>query len=888
MHPPSPSRPPPSSDVDDQSPTITEEVDRALSLSANPAEALSLLKSTLSRHPNSALAHSALSFIQLKVANLDSAAADNRLLQHVRSSVKSSKRAVELCPVSLSFWFFYVVALVKLAQYDADAGFEAVIEACDTGLGIEYPTVVEERLKLDGEHEIESLRKQLRLIKLQSKYLVDAKSLGKIKDEIQELQDRKEEIEQRAIKARKNLETPLSDTDNKIRKLKNVKKVAANVDTVAARVKAYWKDRMSMELKKDLLSLELLLPFAEKDSPAAVAVVMQAVEHVKAAKNWKFSTCCFCGERFSEVKLNADHMKSVHLGTLSDELRSVEPEIEFDSVHDTVKSRKWRPVDVVAAKKMMEDLSRNKHGDEGLNESEVFMNQKEWPYCEDTRRDLIIDKIRSRLRVFLKIRFFVPSHLSVFMDLIMEMLKKQIPEQLLKEHWMDRTVLTACFLDISELNRVYEFLDDLYNICGLQSLSISLARDEVRGMTCVAYHEKIVFNEDFSCVVFDKKMLRGELVVPNDEAAITSSADAETVLNDDECKDAILDWLLGGTNISIGERLMQWTNFRETSKSQAMEFFKIYEAEFHRMQNFCEKKIEYLRDIKVWKNLESICVKEDKRREEISGYKPLSYEYLLLDRHKFIKRTNGDIFELDIIWNILKVDHVDNEIKLGIKKQIDELAEKLYKFDSIIRTTTIAMKQTCKKIDMVTSYDYRSIMVPLLKSFMQARLEDLANEDAEEKSKAAEKELLSELNLDDKKNSEKGGDNSRQGQGKSNVKKKKKDHRKAKEFKATGGSEEQQENVQQISFPAAHGEDDPPNPNPEIVVSVTIDELEQEERKLTPEEQKNLKMLEEHLELQRQIENEARQKRLAEQNKVGTSAENEAKSDEKSSGLRQQ
>ncbi|XP_030968561.1 uncharacterized protein LOC115989042 isoform X2 [Quercus lobata] len=878
--PPSPSQPPPSSEVDDQSPSITDEVNRALSANhnGNPAEALSLLKSTLSRHPNSALAHSALSFIQLKVANLDSTAADaddddDRLLQleHVRSSVKSSKRAVELCPVSLSFWFFHVVALVKLAQYDSDAGFEAVIEACDTGLAIEHPTVVEERLKLDGEHEIESLRKQLRLVKLQSKYLVDAKSLGKIKDEIKELQDRKEEIEQRAITARKNLETPLSDTDNK-RKLKNVKKVAANVDTVAARVKAYWNDRISMELKKDLLSVELLLQFANKDSPEAVAVVMQALEHVKAAKNWKFSTCCLCGERFFEVKLNADHMKSVHLGTLSDELRSVEPEIEFDSVHDTVKSRKWRPVEVVAAKEMMEDLSRNKRGDEGLEESEVFMNHKEWPYCEDTRRDLIIDKIRSRLRVYLKIRFFVSSHLSVFMDLIMEMLKKRIPEQLLKEHWMDRTVLTACFLDISELNRVYEFLDDLHNICGLQSLSVSLARDEVRGMPCVANHEKIVFNEDFSCVVFDKRMLRGELVVPNDGAAITSSADAETVLNDDECKDAIVDWLLGGTNISIGERLMQWTNFRETSKSQAMEFFKIYEAEFHRMQNFCEKKIEYLRDIKVWKNLESICVEEDKRREEISGYKPWSYEYLLLEQHKLIKRTDGDTFESDIIWNILKVDHVDNEIKLGIKKQIDELAEKLYKFDSIIRTTTIAMKQTGKKIDAVTSYDYRSIMVPLLKSFMQARLEDLANEDAEEKSKAAEKELLSELNLDDKKNSNKGGGNSTQGQGKSKVKKKKKDHRKAKEFKATGGSEEQQENVQQISFPAAHGGDD--RPNPEIVDPVTTDELEQQERKLTSEVEKEQRMLKEHLEYQRQIENEVKQKRLAELNKAGSSAGN--------------
>ena len=498
--------PSPSSNVDDQSPIITEEVNSALSANrnGNPAEALSLLKSTLSRHPNAALAHSALSFTQLKVANLDSAPADDddgddRLLQleHVRSSVKSSKRAVELCPVSLSYWFFHVVALVKLTQYDANAGFEAVIEACNTGLAIEYPTVVEDRLKLDGEHEIESLRKQLRLIKLQSKYLVDAKSLGKIKDEIQELQDRKEEIEQRAITARKNLETPLSDTDNK-RKLKNVKKVAANVDTVAARVKDYWKDRMSMKLKKDLLSMELLLHFAKKDSPEAVAVVMQALEHVKAAKNWKFSTCCLCGERFFEVKLNADHMRSVHLGTLSNQLRLLEPAIEIDLLN-TTESREWKPVDVVAAKKMMEDLSRNKRVGEGLHESKIFMNQKDWPYCQNSRRGAVIDKIRTSLHVFLKIRCFVSNHFRAFMNLIMQMLKERIPAQLLMEHCMNQTPLSVCLLDISELYRVLELLDDLDNTCGLQRIYKSVSKDVVRGELCDAYHEKIGFNEDFSC-----------------------------------------------------------------------------------------------------------------------------------------------------------------------------------------------------------------------------------------------------------------------------------------------------------------------------------------------------------------------------------------------------
>ena len=42
----------------------------------------------------------------------------------------------------------------------------------------------------------------------------------------------------------------------------------------------------------------------------------------------------------------------------------------------------------------------------------------------------------------------------------------------------------------------------------------------------------------------------------------------------------------------------------------------------------------------------------------------------------------------------------------------------LYKFDAIIRTTTIAMQQTGTKIVTIAAYDHRLILVPLLKSFM--------------------------------------------------------------------------------------------------------------------------------------------------------------------------
>jgi hypothetical protein len=94
----------------------------------------------------------------------------------------------------------------------------------------------------------------------------------------------------------------------------------------------------------------------------------------------------------------------------------------------------------------------------------------------------------------------------------------------------------------------------------------------------------------------------------------------------------------------------------------------------------------------------------------------------------------------------------------------------LYQLDAIIKTTLAALRQTGLQAGMVCIFDYRFALLPLLKSFMKAKLEDLANKDAAVKSNAAAKALLAEL--PGEKNTNKG---------KSKDKKKKKDHIKAKD-----------------------------------------------------------------------------------------------------------
>ncbi|KAI8019795.1 hypothetical protein LOK49_LG04G01974 [Camellia lanceoleosa] len=223
-------------------------------------------------------------------------------------------------------------------------------------------------------------------------------------------------------------------------------------------------------------------------------------------------------------------------------------------------------------------------------------------------------------------------------------------------------------------------------------------------------------------------------------------------------------------------------------------------------------------------------------------------------------------------WRMKDYLHqVDSCIEVAIQRQKEQLATELSKLDAKMMRNLTGMQQMEAKLDPVSALDYRLILVPLVKSFMRARLEDLAEKDATEKSDAAREAFLAELALDSKKGTGGGGDNSRNVQEKTRDKKKNKENRKTKDLKATGTDELvlHHETTEQGSFPVASDVD---YPDSEIVLSVSGDALKQQEEEirrrieLEAEERK----LEETLEYQRRIEEEAKQKHLAEQNKKTT------------------
>ncbi|XP_035541362.1 FK506-binding protein 5-like [Juglans regia] len=545
----------------------------------------------------------------------------------------------------------------------------------------------------------------------------------------------------------------------------------------------------------------------------------------------------------------------------------------------------WKPVDSISAAKIMEDLpSTADNGSKGSNVSQ-------WHYCDDRKRADIIEKIRSCLQMFTQINCLASSHLTMLLDMTMDMLQNRIPRSILEDHGLHQTLRSICLLEVPELEHVLDFLEDLAGACSLRSLCERLSIEESVGYQGPCFKERIVFSSDFSCLHLDERsLLRGQIDAPDDgidapdDGIAVASTIAEDCGNDEAELSADSDAIVYELCVAvpkIGEQWKEWTSMRETTRNMGKGLVKILQMEFTREQLMLARKLRILRYEDTLLSVERICVEENKKRELIPDYDPQSFESLLSKRKEELE-MEGDAAidstsnEIDIILSILEEAQADTDINKAIQKQREHISREVYKLDAIILTTKFAVGQTGKRLWSVLVHDYRFIIVPLLKSFVQARLHDMVDKDAAEKSSTAAEALLAELAVDAKKNTDKGGVSSKKGDGKSKRKKKGKYHSKAKNSEGTGGSKERHpfnpKNVEQYDIPIS-----PDELEQREQEDVGPSKQEQEEE-LQREAMEVQRKLEEVLEFQKKFEDEAKQKRQAEKAKIvgGTSAENVA------------
>ncbi|PIA62439.1 hypothetical protein AQUCO_00200449v1 [Aquilegia coerulea] len=1014
----------------------------------NHTKALRLMRESCVRHETCALLYRVQGTICVKVAT--SIEENKEKQKYMKTAVESAKKAVCLSPNSIEFAHFYANLLYDVSS--DSKGYEEVVQECERALLIENPVDPakeslqdESQLKLSTtEARINHVQQELRSLIQKSNIasistwmknlgngngeekfrlipmrrvsedpmevrLIQNRRPNEIKKATKTPDERRKEIEVRVAAARllqQKSDLPQSQNDddkttesssgnNRLgERRKNSRKVVSSVDRMD-RVHPYWNS-MTLDRKQSLLEVnvhDLRTHFSSSKDGVPTDVISEAVLFAEANKTWKFWICCSCNETFTDLESQVQHVLREHIGNLSPKLHSVLPqEVDTDWV-EMLLNGSWKPIDVPASIKMLEDQSkchspmlvdspeggtqadgikedcltndwcskdawyssfdeesnpqtnedttieqiengnhveRRKH-DNSFNfeliEYESNRWSKEfWPLSNDSEREKLLEKIHGMFQLLLRHKYLSASQLNKVIQYAMDELQGLGPVS----QRLDHTPICICFLGALQLKKVLKFLQDLSHSCGLSRYpEKNSPADETQSATQEPeIKERIVLSDDSSCLILDERLLYGEFTSGMySENSCSAAATSSSIVGSDHDdvapdSDALLSWIFTGP--PSGEQTATWTHMREEKKNRALETVQQLQKEFSLLQSLCDRKCDHLNYDEALQVVENLCFEELKKREHATKFASQSYEAILrkrqeelidVDRDNDVASISGRI-ELEAITNIFKeaqalsitqygyedtfsgvtsrlcdlesggeddwrmqdyMQQADTCIEVAIQKQKEQLTLELSKIDARIMRCVNGMQQFELKLGPSSSYDYRAIILPLVKSFLRAYLEELVDKDAREKSDAASEAFLAEL--DREKGNNKGGDHSKQSQEKSKDKKKSKDYRKTKDTKvlcrAIGSSEQNflnEETADQDECPVTSNQDS------ELVGIESTEDFKQEQeeyrRKIELEEVE--RKLEETLEYQRKIENEFKLKHLAEQQKKasGTLVEN--------------
>ncbi|XP_059460236.1 uncharacterized protein LOC132189511 [Corylus avellana] len=612
-------------------------------------------------------------------------------LKCLNDAVESSRQALALSPNSISFALFHAVLRFQLARNDAGS-YDAVVQECDHALLIQNPTepgykvpVQASRLEKIREVIVELAEKsKCRIIVLEGgnrrdkwKRLVEDNSLVKVKAEFEGAQLKKWGIPGRRA-------PPDFDLLAKKKNIKKHKEFESNDVATISRVRAFWNDKMSVKEKRKLLRIgieDLKVYFDKNKFRMAKKLLTEAIDYTKAKKIWRFWACSYCEDRVLDPDIEKHLMGHIPTLSISDSCQSLLPDGAPEWAIHMVKNGIWKPVELISA-------------------SATTASTADWPnYVEDSERAEMIKRIRAKLQLFTGRKCLVCSTLDALQNLIIELLQKNhnIPKSVIMDLWLHETPQLICSLEAPELNLVLQLLEGLEKACALHCLGDIISEEDVRGNNWFwgNTRESVFFSSDLSALLFDVRFLRGETVEPDNGIAVLTSINAEDFCVADCDSDAFVSWLWT-EGPTIGEQIKKWKSLRKASQRLGMKL--LCSVDENRKRGYVSLLF------KRWKELESKSEDDD-----------------------------GAAAELDIIWSIMKeLEEVDFEIQMAIHRQKNRLAQKLYQLDVIIAATCAAMGQTGLKARMITMFDYRFALVPQLKSFMKAQLEDLANKDAAE------------------------------------------------------------------------------------------------------------------------------------------------------------
>ncbi|KAL9239545.1 hypothetical protein vseg_013855 [Gypsophila vaccaria] len=529
----------------------------------------------------------------------------------------------------------------------------------------------------------------------------------------------------------------------------------------------------------------------------------------------------------------------------------------------------------------------------------LYNQNNSWPLSDDIERTNLLKKISSLFQVLLRQKCLTVTHIQKVIHCAVEELKSLFPGSQILSCGVEQTPLCICFLGAPSLKKIVDLLQNISYSCGFGRYPEKVPLYDASACHQVLeYEDRITLNESASSLQLDESLLNSNSNDVRDDVCSGGTVDSLGKGGQSEY-DHLLSWIFAGP--PSAEQLAAWCRIKEEKSQEGLQLLEGFGKEFNQLQTLCEKKHDLLGYKEALQGLEELFLEERKDREQVTDNPYRSYESILRKRRdELVEGDNEVVFvsnrlELDVVSAILKESEslyvsqygyedsyggiashlcdleageedwrsrdyhqkLDSCTETILQRQKEHIDIELIKVDAQMMHKVVNMNQLELKLEIVSVLDYRFILVPVVKSFMRAHLEDLAEKDATEKSDAAREAFLAELDLDSKKGSGKAS------QEKMKDRKINKDLKRGKVSKL-GSFNDQLEAAEQSSVAASSDGDIVDSDVLESESNGNIKELEDEYQRqleLEAEERK----LEESLEYQRRLENEAKERLLAEQ-----------------------
>ncbi|PIA39126.1 hypothetical protein AQUCO_02700364v1 [Aquilegia coerulea] len=416
-----------------------------------------------------------------------------------------------------------------------------------------------------------------------------------------------------------------------------------------------------------------------------------------------------------------------------------------------------------------------------------------WPIANDSDREWLLEKARLLFELLLKTDALAADHVNKVIQYTMKKLQVLYPGLRFSELGLNQTQICICFLNASQIGRVLEFLGELWQFSMKKNTGNKSETDEFlhsRILEC-DIRERCFLDGDL--ILVHKQSLRGEstLAVYTDaDASATFVPDGDQRDTGPPNSDDLLRWMF--TDSSSEEDLKLWSGLEKLREHQGKELHQILQKNYHTLKNLCEEKCNQLNYKEELQAIWALLFSELRERKFSTKHSPWRFatvlqkkleELIELEKQNDVSNISKSM--LSIIPDVLNnkptltavatdfvdldtfkdddlvmqnsLDKSDTCVKEAIMRVNEHIDLELMKNDTLIMRTVEERAKLVSRINPSAAGDYRAILLPLVKSYILAKLEELAGREATEKSKVAKGELVIQIASDVKKSINKGG-----------------------------------------------------------------------------------------------------------------------------------